>query len=63
MAPAAARMPPSPPAAHIDAAAYAALLAIDHGAPGAFNIADPDDEVSTGEATVGLGWRADFRMI
>src|SRR6202042_3241374 len=33
--------PPSPPALHVDAAAYAALLAIDHGEPGAFNIADP----------------------
>ena len=26
--------PPSPPAVHVDAAAYAALLAIDHGEPG-----------------------------
>jgi nucleoside-diphosphate-sugar epimerase len=48
-------MPPSPPAA-----AYAALLAIDHGEPGAFNIAD--SEVSTDKATAALGWRADFRM-
>src|ERR1700722_3522228 len=36
--------PPSPPAVHVDAAAYAALLAIDHGEPGAFNVADPNDE-------------------
>ena len=54
--------PPSPPAVHVDAAAYAALLAIDHGAAGAFNITDPDDEVSTDKATAALGWRADFRM-
>jgi nucleoside-diphosphate-sugar epimerase len=53
-------MPPSPPAVHVDAAAYAALLAIDHGEPGAFNIAD--SEVSTDKATAALGWRADFRM-
>ena len=54
--------PPSPPAVHVDAAAYAALLAIDHGEPGAFNIADPNDEVSTDKATAALGWRADFRL-
>jgi nucleoside-diphosphate-sugar epimerase len=53
--------PPSPPVVHVDAAAYAALLAIDHREPGAFNIADPNDEVSTGKATAALGWRADFR--
>jgi nucleoside-diphosphate-sugar epimerase len=54
--------PPSPPAVHVDAAAYAALLAIDQGEPGTFNVADPNDEVSTGKATAALGWRADFRM-
>ncbi len=54
--------PPSPPSAHVDAAAYAALLAIDRGQPGVFNIADPDDEVSTEKASAALGWRADFRM-
>src|SRR5271167_2419128 len=51
--------PPSPPAVHVDAAAYAALLAIDHGEPGAFNVADRNDEVSTDKATAALGWRAD----
>ena len=54
--------PPGPPALHVDAAAYAASLAIDHGQPGAFNIAEPNDEVSTDKATAALGWRADFRM-
>ncbi len=53
--------PPSPPSVHVDAAAYAALLAIDQGEPGAFNIADPNDEVSTDKAVAALGWRADFR--
>jgi hypothetical protein len=38
------------------------LLAIDHGEPGLFNLADPDDKVSTDKASPALGWRADFRM-
>jgi nucleoside-diphosphate-sugar epimerase len=54
--------PPSAPSLHVDAAAYAALLAIDRGAPGVFNIADPSDEAATDKATAALGWRADFRM-
>jgi nucleoside-diphosphate-sugar epimerase len=54
--------PPTPPSLHVDAAAYAALLAIDHGAPGIFNLADPNDEVSTDKAIAALGWRADFRV-
>jgi nucleoside-diphosphate-sugar epimerase len=54
--------PPGPPSLHVDAAAYAALLAIDRGRPGTFNIADPNDEVATDKATADLGWRADFRM-
>jgi nucleoside-diphosphate-sugar epimerase len=54
--------PPSPPSVHVDAAAYAALLAIDHGGSGVFNIADLNDEMSTVKARAELGWRADFRM-
>jgi nucleoside-diphosphate-sugar epimerase len=54
--------PPGPRTLHVDAAAYAALPAIDRGEPGAFNIADPNDEVSRDKATAALGWRADFRM-
>jgi nucleoside-diphosphate-sugar epimerase len=54
--------PPGPPSVHVDAAAYAALLAIGRGEPGAFNIADPNDQVSIDKATAALGWRADFRM-
>jgi hypothetical protein len=38
------------------------LLAVDHGEPGLFNIADPSDEVSTQKATAELGWRAEFRI-
>jgi nucleoside-diphosphate-sugar epimerase len=37
-------------------AARAAALAIDHGSPGAYNIADRDDIVSTGRARDELGW-------
>jgi nucleoside-diphosphate-sugar epimerase len=58
----AADTPPSTPSVRVDAAAYAALLAIDHGEPGVFNIADLSDEVSTVKARAVLGWRADFRM-
>ena len=54
--------PPPAPAVHVDAAAYAALRAIDHGEPGLFNIADPSDAVSTQKAMTQLGWRADFRI-
>jgi hypothetical protein len=46
-----------PPSVHVDPAAYAAMLAIDHGEPGTFNIADPNDEVSTDKATAGT-WLA-----
>ena len=38
------------------------LCAIDHGEPGAFNIADPGSEVSSENAIAELGWRADFRI-
>ena len=54
--------PPSPPALHVDAAACAALLSIDHGEPGVFNIADPSGEVSTKKVTAVLDWSADFRL-
>lgn len=47
---------------HVDAAAYAALLAIDHGSPGAYNIAQPNKLVTTEKARVELGWIADFRL-
>jgi nucleoside-diphosphate-sugar epimerase len=52
----------SPPV-HVDAAAYAALLAVDHGAPGSvFNIAEPDEYLSTDKARSVLLWRSDFRL-
>ncbi|WP_027060058.1 NAD-dependent epimerase/dehydratase family protein [Mesorhizobium loti] len=47
---------------HVDAAAYAALLALDKGAPGIFNVAESNQAVSTQKAVGELGWRADFRL-
>lgn len=47
---------------HVDAAAYAAFLAIDHGDPGAYNIADPGGAVAIEKAVTELGWRPDFRL-
>ena len=47
---------------HVDAAAYAALLALEKGAPGVFNVAEPNQAVSTQKAVRELGWRADFRL-
>lgn len=45
---------------HIDAAACAALLAVDRGA-GIYNIAEPNGQVSIERAIADLGWHADFR--
>ncbi|WP_245307578.1 NAD(P)-dependent oxidoreductase [Mesorhizobium sp. AA23] len=50
------------PALHVDAAAYAVLLAVERGAPGAFNIAEPNGHVATDKAVSELGWRPDFRL-
>jgi nucleoside-diphosphate-sugar epimerase len=47
---------------HVDAAAYAALLAIDHGDTGIYNIAQSNRHVATEKARVELGWTPDFRL-
>lgn len=47
---------------HVDAAAYAALLAIDHGAAGIYNIAAPNQQVAAAKARRDLGWESDFRL-
>ena len=47
---------------HVDAAAYAALLAIDHGDPGIYNVAQPNRHVTTEKARAELGWTPDFRL-
>ncbi|TXH36350.1 MAG: NAD(P)-dependent oxidoreductase [Rhodospirillaceae bacterium] len=47
---------------HVDAAAQAALLAITHGAPGAYNIAEEDGTLAVEKARRELGWEAGFRL-
>lgn len=54
--------PRRPMSVHVDAAAQAAQLAIDHGKPGAYNVAEASAELSTTRALDELGWRADFRL-
>lgn len=55
-------MPAGTSPLHADAAAYAALCALDHAESGVFNIAEPGGEVVIGKAVDRLGWRADFRL-
>jgi nucleoside-diphosphate-sugar epimerase len=47
---------------HVDAAAQAARLAIDHGKPGVYNIAEDDGTVSIAKARAELGWDPAFRV-
>ncbi|QEN91119.1 NAD(P)-dependent oxidoreductase [Labrys sp. KNU-23] len=54
--------PRRPMSLHVDAAAQAALLAIDRGRPGAYNVAETSAGLSTARALDELGWRADFRL-
>jgi len=53
---------PDKPALHIDAAAHAALLATECGAPGIYNIADDDGAVSIAKARRELGFDPAFRL-
>lgn len=54
--------PAGRPGVHVDAAANAAVLAIDHGAPGAYNVAEPGPHLSIAKATRELGWDPGFRQ-
>jgi hypothetical protein len=54
--------PPNSLPLHVDAAAYAALRAVDHGSPGVFNVAEPNSEVATEKAVADLGWTPSFRL-
>jgi nucleoside-diphosphate-sugar epimerase len=47
---------------HVDAAAYAAALAVDRGAPGPYNVAQPNGHVSVEKARTKLGWDPNFRI-
>jgi hypothetical protein len=53
--------PARPAPLHVDAAAHAALLAIDRGKPGIFNIAEDDGFVSIAKALRELGFDPGFR--
>ena len=47
---------------HVDAAACAALLAVDRGAPGIYNVAAPNAYAATDKVRAALGWEPDFRL-
>lgn len=47
---------------HVDAAAYAALLAVEQRASGIFNIADANAYAATDKARKALEWDAGFRL-
>ncbi|MPY75555.1 MAG: NAD-dependent epimerase/dehydratase family protein [Alphaproteobacteria bacterium] len=47
---------------HIDAAAQAALLAIDRARPGIYNVAEANAYADTGKARRELGWDPAFRL-
>jgi nucleoside-diphosphate-sugar epimerase len=50
------------PALHVDAAAQAALLAVNRGAPGVYNIADDGGAVSIAKARAELGFDPTFGL-
>jgi nucleoside-diphosphate-sugar epimerase len=52
---------PKPPSVHVDAAAHAALLALD-GPPGIYNIAEDDGPVSIAKARARLGFDPAIRL-
>ncbi len=54
-------MPTGSVAVHVDAAAKAALLAVEGGTPGAFNIVEPSAYASSEKALRVLGWDPIFR--
>jgi nucleoside-diphosphate-sugar epimerase len=53
--------PPKPPSVHVDAAAHAALLALDKG-DGVYNVAEDDGAVSSEKAVRELGFDPAFRI-
>lgn len=53
--------PKGPSPLHVEAAARAALLALQRSTGGIFNIAEDGNEVSSEKAKQSLGWRADAR--
>jgi nucleoside-diphosphate-sugar epimerase len=53
--------PPVSPAVHVDAAAWAAALAVERGAPGAYNVVDDGAPVANAKARIAFGWSPDWR--
>ncbi|TWB09547.1 nucleoside-diphosphate-sugar epimerase [Rhizobium sp. ERR 1071] len=49
-------------AVHVDAAARAALLAIDAGTHGIYNVAEPGPKITSAKAVRELGWTSEFRI-
>ena len=49
------------PPLNVDAAASAALLAVEHGAPGVYNVAEPGPFINVAKAKRELGWDPTFR--
>jgi nucleoside-diphosphate-sugar epimerase len=49
------------PVVHVDAAAWAALLAVERGRPGIYNIAEPCEYLRTEKARRELGWEPGSR--
>jgi nucleoside-diphosphate-sugar epimerase len=54
--------PGEPPSVHVDAAASAAVLAIENASPGIYNIAEMCGYLSADRAQRELGWEANFRL-
>ena len=48
--------PDMPPTVHVEAAAQAALLAVERGEPGIYHVANDDGPVSNAKARRLLGW-------
>lgn len=47
---------------HVDAAAYAAFLALESDVDGIFNIAEPNGTIATNKAETQLGWDHGYRL-
>jgi nucleoside-diphosphate-sugar epimerase len=56
-----AEQPRFPGSIHVDAAAQAALLAVDRGRPGIYNVAEDDGDVDSSKARTEFGFDPGFR--
>lgn len=59
--PGANEKPAGTPGVHVDAAAYAAALAVERGAPGIYNVAEESAYARTDKVRRELGWDPNFR--